>query len=277
MVGAVNKPLISIITVCLNNLKELKQTLSSVFIQDFHNYELIVIDGCSTDGTQEYLSHLESKGSRIRYISEKDQGIYDAMNKGIRLAHGSYTIFLNGGDLFASEKTLSHVAQSLSSGNAPDLIYGDSIIEYPNSKNYQKTASPLVEIYKGMPFVHQSMLISTNWLKSHPFELRYKIAADYDLVCKAFAEGLKFKHVDATIARYQTGGLSDIKRLHTISEFKEIALRYLPNKFRTKCYYILRGNYERFAINIKKLLPKNVSLWLAHLKSQKLNAMRSIK
>ena len=110
----------TIITVVLNGLEQLKFTMDGVLKQKFTDYEYVIIDGGSQDGTVEFLEDMTMKDSRIRYISEKDTGIYNAMNKGLRLAQGDYVMFLGAGDVFCDEHTLETVAQYLKY----DVIYG---------------------------------------------------------------------------------------------------------------------------------------------------------
>ena len=92
---------ISIITICLNEIGTIEKTCESIIEQSYDNYEWIVIDGASNDGTIEYLSNFQDR--ILHFVSEKDEGIYDAMNKGIKLSSGKYVIFLNGGDYFSQK------------------------------------------------------------------------------------------------------------------------------------------------------------------------------
>ena len=117
-------PLISIITVTFNAEKVIGKTLSSIRQQTFKDFEYIVIDGASKDLTLKLVNQAEIPGTKI--ISEPDKGLYDAMNKGLRLAKGKYVIFLNAGDTFYSPETLAHYASQAEKDK--DIIYGDTII-----------------------------------------------------------------------------------------------------------------------------------------------------
>ena len=113
-------PIITIVTVCLNNKDMLKKTVCSVKAQDYPHIDYLVIDGASTDGTRDFLSNERI----LRWISEPDSGIYNAMNKGIRMAKGDWVIFMNAGDTFVTSDTISKI---FSQGQEADVIYGDVV------------------------------------------------------------------------------------------------------------------------------------------------------
>ena len=122
-------PLISIITVNLNNLEGLRKTMKSVFEQSWQEFEYIIIDGGSSDGSSEFI---EAKKDKIDYwVSEPDKGIYDAMNKGIKAANGEYLLFLNSGDWFCNEKVLENVFDKL---GTCDVLYGNMIKVFPDGR-----------------------------------------------------------------------------------------------------------------------------------------------
>lgn len=118
-------PMFSIITICYNAASDIERTLQSVVAQTYRNIEYIVIDGASTDKTLDIISKYSAEVSQM--VSEKDGGLYDAMNKGLSLATGEYVCFLNAGDSFFEEKTLEKIVQGLD-GSTPDLIYGDTAL-----------------------------------------------------------------------------------------------------------------------------------------------------
>src|SRR5690606_3965772 len=118
-------PLISIITVNLNNLEGLKRTMASVFNQTYQNFEYLIIDGGSSDGSKEYI---EANADKISYwVSEPDKGIYNGMNKGIKKARGEYLLFLNSGDHFVEQKVLEDNHHFL---NDSPIIYFDVLVRY---------------------------------------------------------------------------------------------------------------------------------------------------
>src|SRR5690348_5936351 len=117
-------PRLSLITINLNDLQGLRKTLDSIFTQTFTDYEYIIIDGGSTDGSLEEIK--KSQDKLVYWTSEKDEGIYNAMNKGIVKAKGEYTLFMNSGDYLYSEDTLNKVFEN---ANNEDLIYGDAMVD----------------------------------------------------------------------------------------------------------------------------------------------------
>lgn len=216
------KPLLSIITINLNNLEGLKKTMRSVFGQTWQQFEYIVIDGGSTDGSKAYI---ESNGNQIEYwVSEKDSGIYNAMNKGIQAATGKYLLFLNSGDFFINEEVLM---ESFNFLNSYELIYFNiQVSEGANTfiKSYPK------ELYFSY-FVHESLPHPATFIKSTLFKKiglydeSLKIVADWKFfilsVCKFNASYLQ---VDMTLSTFSLDGLSSYPESREIikHEKKEI-------------------------------------------------------
>lgn len=174
-------PLFSIITVCFNAAGCIGRTAASVRGQLFDGYEYLVIDGASTDGT---LDVVRNSGVRCdRIVSEPDSGIYDAMNKGIAAARGEYLIFLNAGDSFFSENTLSDVAEMVKRDN-PDIIYGDTAIvdadgAFVAMRRLRPPARLRFESFRmGMTVCHQAF-----WVRraiAPCYDLSFRFSADYD-------------------------------------------------------------------------------------------------
>jgi putative colanic acid biosynthesis glycosyltransferase len=141
---------LSIITVTLNNCDGLKKTAQSITYQTFKDFEWIIIDGNSTDGTKKFLKNCEAN-----IISETDDGLYDAMNKGMKRAKGQYLLFLNAGDIFASASTLDNIYNQ--ANDDTDFIYGDALEIY-HGRDIYKHARPHEFALSGMFTHHQSML-----------------------------------------------------------------------------------------------------------------------
>jgi len=202
---------VSIITVCYNAAPMLKETIESVGNQQGCSMEYIVIDGGSTDET----SMLLRQYSNIitRWISEPDKGIYDAMNKGVRMAIGEYCLFLNAGDTFASNDVLSEI---FSSHRFVDVIYGDVIKEI-NGLNVIVPAHRFENSHR-MCFCHQSVLTSRKQLLLHPYDTKYKMSADFKFYKILFLSGCSFEHVALPIAKFDTNGISNRKRSAGLAE-----------------------------------------------------------
>lgn len=195
-------PLFSVVTVTLNNLDSLQKTDDSLKQQSFTNYEWIVIDGNSHDGTQNYL-----KTTKANWLSEKDSGIYDAMNKGIDRAQGDYIIFMNAGDSFADKKILAILGSAIQTNNSPDFIYGDAL-EILNGHTVLKKSRSHRKINQGMFTHHQAMIYSRTLLDDREYDTAYSIAADYDLTLRLLKEVRKVTYLPHPICLFESGGIS---------------------------------------------------------------------
>lgn len=222
-------PKISIITVNLNNLEGLKKTAESVFNQSFKDFEFIVIDGNSTDGSKEYITKIST--NLTHWISESDTGIYNAMNKGIRLAKGDYVYFLNSGDIFYATSTLEEVADKMQANL--DLYYGDLIYNWSNKQeviSFPKTLSFIFFIADNIN--HQACFIKKSLFNDISYyNENYKIISDWEFLIYAVCKKeISYKHLDMLISIYDTLGIStDIKnRKAIIADKKEVIQKYFP-------------------------------------------------
>jgi glycosyltransferase involved in cell wall biosynthesis len=198
-------PKVTVITVVYNAVSLIETTIRSVLEQDYPNLEYIVIDGGSDDGT---LTIIESYRDRISYsISEPDNGIYDAMNKGIAHTSGTWINFMNAGDSFVDRHILSQVFNEIASDT--DIAAGGiHYIENDGSKVY-KPARGLEYRFHGMFCYHQAMLTKTALMKEYLFNTVFKIAADYDFVLKCAHKNKQFQFFDYPIANHRFGGVSE--------------------------------------------------------------------
>ena len=215
---------LSIITVSKNAENTIGKTIKSVLNQIYSNYEYIIIDGESTDNTKSVINSYETafieKGVDFRTVSEKDDGIYNAMNKGIRMARGVWVIFMNANDCFYSDNTLQVVFGG-QYGNNVQCIYGDTI-NHKNGVDYFKRAYPIDTIYYKAPFIHQALFCRKTVLERYMFDERYLYAAEYDQFLRMYLEGISFKHVDIIIARFDMSGVSQNKSKDVFEEWKII-------------------------------------------------------
>lgn len=219
---------ITIITICFNSKKFIEKTIQSVLTQTYHNYEYIIIDGGSSDGTKEVILRYADKLSF--WCSEKDNGIYDAMNKGIKKATGDWINFMNSGDCFASERVLEEVSKSMKMDKI-NVIFGDVESNRIQGLRYIKAKS--IDILPhDIPFCHQSVFVRSKIMKKTPFDTTYKIAADYNLFYHLYFDYGKesflyipksFAVVDATDSLSQSRKYSCwIEYLRIRSEHKDI-------------------------------------------------------
>lgn len=200
-----NLPLISIITVVRNNRIGIVKTLDSALLQTYPNLEIIVIDGASTDGTREII---ESYSYRIStFVSEPDKGVYDAMNKGIRLSHGDFVNFMNSGDTFHTPDAIGqmHLEQVKDSNT---IVYGDVSVTYYDGTYREKPAEFFKTSmkFKGIGICHQTIFFPGHELRKHQYDLSYRIAADYALTYYMWKAGTQFLYREVIVADYEWGG-----------------------------------------------------------------------
>lgn len=212
--------LFSIITTCRNAEDCIEKTIRSVLMQDFRDFEYIIMDGLSEDDTlsiaESFRSDFEKAGIPYRIYSERDHGIYEGMNHAVAHAEGEYVNFMNAGDLLTDRHTLSGVATAISSFPNCDLYYGDSFaVEFGRTYHYIKDLSL---IKRKMPFSHQSVFASRELLQKNPFKESYRIGADYDFLLTAFLENRSFHDLSIPVCTVSLDGLSSVDLLHTFME-----------------------------------------------------------
>lgn len=195
---------ISVITVCYNAEKVIEQTMQSVLNQSYVDIEYIIVDGASTDGTMNFVNEYAAD-IRVRYISEPDNGIYDAMNKGIRLATGDYLEFLNAGDVFVSDGVVKSVVQKIEE-NPADVMYGDIIYEYPDKTTsirvYGQFCSSLFYYLLGDCINHQAIFAKRECFEKYIFNTEYRICADREWMMRIKKDGKNFRALNLLICKY---------------------------------------------------------------------------
>jgi len=203
---------ISVITVCYNSAETIAHTLQSVRGQTYGNVEHIVVDGGSTDNT---LMVVAVEGSHVtKLVSEKDNGIYDAMNKGIRIATGDVVAFLNADDFYKDADVLAEVALAMQTEQL-DALYGDVEFFRPGQQNV------VVRRYNSRRFT--AGRLGWGWMPAHPalfvrrvlferygtFRTDYRIAGDFEFIARVFRHPeLRHRHLPESLVRMQTGGIS---------------------------------------------------------------------
>ena len=241
-----NKPLVSIITVVYNGEEFIDATIQSVINQTYDNVEYIFIDGGSTDGTLDIIKRYED---RIDYwVSEKDAGIYDAMNKAITITSGDWVNFMNAGDTFYNNNTLKNLFK-VSNFNDINILYGHHEVRYPHKKRIAR-AGNIADIWKASQFSHQSVFISSRYHKMHPYNTCIKITADFAFFYNAYVNNAKFQYKDDVISSITSGGVSDIKRVDGILEMWMVQEKSNKVNF----YYIFRILKEMLKEKVKKRL-----------------------
>lgn len=202
------QPFYSLITVVFNDLAGLKETADSIARQDCPDFEWIVIDGGSTDGTPEYIAGL---GARVaKWLSEKDTGIYDAMNKGIHLSSGTYTVFMNAGDAFRDRSTLQHVKDRLATRSPrPDVLFGGATLILRNGREVYRSPRDIhAYLWHGLPAYHQATYYLSSRLKSTRYDTAYRICGDYYIVAKLYLQGIQPSYLDRSLVNFRVGDTS---------------------------------------------------------------------
>lgn len=197
--------LITVISVSFNCENMVNKTIESLASQTYKDFEYLVVDGKSLDKTVEKIEEYHSLFKNMRVISEKDSGIYDAMNKGVSNARGKYIFFLNFGDCLHDEDVLINMAKKMKS-NA-DVYYGD--IEKNDTEIIQKNKATLFNcIYREYMICHQSIFSKRDLLLKYPFDLGFRLCADRDWLIKVLYDDYKIEYCNYLICRYDTTGIS---------------------------------------------------------------------
>ena len=252
----------SIVVVSLNTKSDFLKTINSILKQTIKNYEIIVIDGDSKDGTKEEIFRMKNIISK--FLIEKDKGIYDAMNKGIKLAQGEWSIFLNSGDKFFDNSLLSQINEV--DIKKYDIIHGNTVIKnnflsyIAKSKNFNRKTLL-------MPFCHQSCFIKTNIMKENMFNLDYFLSSDFNLFHQLYLQKRVFHKIDKFISIVIAGGLADREREKVFNENQTILKqKYNKNYF---LYFSLYRIYYSINKLIKFFLPTKIWFLILRIKYRK--------
>ncbi len=225
------RPRLSIVTVVFNNVRHIERTLESVIRQTYPHIEYIVIDGGSTDGTMDLIRKYADQITCL--VSEKDRGIYDAMNKGLALATGDYVLFMNSGDELYQPETVANV---FTSAPDADIYYGETemIDEKGNSLGQRRHAAPEVFTWRsfryGMCISHQAIYIRRSI--TGPYDLTYELSADIDWIIRAAKKATRIVNARQYVAKYLIGGMSKKRHWQSLKERFSIFTKYyglLPN------------------------------------------------
>ena len=248
-----HSPLVSVITVVINSANCLESTIESVLGQTYRNIEYIIIDGGSTDGTVEII---RKYNDRIAYwLSEPDTGIYDAMNKGTVLASGEWVLFMNAGDIFYESDTVTNIFSR--NYEEADFIYGNNEIIYSRDLSVIRKALDIRELWKGMIVNHQCMFVKRSLMQKYPFNLEYKIGADYDFIYSAYMDKCNFYNSGIVIASTAQGGYSDLNVIPNIKEQWSIVRKH-DASIKVDLYYVWLILCAFMKNLMKAILPKRI-------------------
>lgn len=235
------KPILSVITIVYNNVKDIERTMLSVLNQTYTGIEYILVDGLSNDGTLDLIKKYQSRIAKL--IIEKDEGIYDAMNKGLALATGDYVIFMNSGDEFYDVDT---VAAVFASADDADIYYGETemIDSDEQSLGQRRHKAPKQFSWRGfnlgMSISHQAIYIKRSLIE--PYDRKYQLSADIDWIIRAAKKAKKIVNVNRYVAKYLVGGMSKTKHRQSLAERFDIMKRHyglVPTVFN---HFIIAAN-----------------------------------
>lgn len=221
-------PKFSVITVTYNAAAVLEDTIQSVITQTYHHVEYIIVDGGSTDGTLDIVAQYRDRIATI--VSEPDKGLYDAMNKGMRLATGDYLCFLNAGDSFHEDDTLQSIAHSLTGSALPDVIYGQT--ELVDSEGHfvrmRRLSAPEHLNWKsfrqGMLVCHQAFFAKRTL--AEPYDLRYRFSADFDWCIRVMKRAQTLHNTHLTLIDYLEEGMTTRNRRASLRERFRIMVKH---------------------------------------------------
>ena len=214
---AINRsPRVSIVTVCFNAATTIQNTVQSVRVQTYGCLEHIVVDGGSTDGTQDLVA--KHNGRISKFVSEPDEGIYDAMNKGIRMADGEFVAFLNADDMYADERVISDVVAAAEAGDV-DAVYGDLL--YVRREDTRR----VVRYWKAGEYLPGAFRLG--WVPPHPtffcrrsvyekfgaFDVNYRLAGDFELMLRFLEKNrIRVAYIPRPLVRMRVGGRANTVR-----------------------------------------------------------------
>lgn len=250
---------ISVITINYNNSEGLLKTIKSVVNQSYNNIEFIIIDGGSNDASLNFIKNYQKE---INYwVSEKDEGIYDAMNKGVLVAKGDYIIFMNSGDTFYNKRVIEDF---INLNPTEDIIYGNIFIKYLNGESKIKKMPEQLTVGNSYNFTitHQAIFHKASLFTEKKYSTKYKLISDWIFYNEAiFLDSASYKYVDLVIANYKSGGISSNVKLAEIERKK-----YLEGN-QSKLFFQLLNEFHK--INLINESLQNIVFIKLYLRSIK--------
>ena len=245
-----HNPKFTIITVTYNAGKVLEKTIQSVISQSYRNVEYIIVDGKSKDNTLKIADLYKEWIHNL--VSEPDKGLYDAMNKGIRLATGNYLCFLNAGDKLHDENTLQRIVDSLKEKTQPDVLYGETAIvdENGNFLHMRRLSTPQELNWKsfrqGMLVCHQAFFAKRELAVQEPYLLDYRFSADFDWCIRIMKKAKCLHNTRLTIIDYLNEGMTTQNHKASLKERFRIMVKHYGwiSTVIHHCWFVIRLFYK---------------------------------
>lgn len=249
--------LFSIITVTFNSKKFLTETIKSVLSQDYPDFEYIFVDGGSTDGTLEIIKAFASQDSRIRWVSEPDNGISDAFNKGILLAKGDIVGIINSDDTYTSG-VLAVVAKTFEVDSSIDVLHGDMLRFKGDVPLYRLKPAPVDNrIWHDMPLNHPTTFVRHQvYGEIGLFKTDLKVAMDYEMILRLYLAGCHFHYIERVLANMRYGGASDESFLAARREVFAVTVAAGYPRWRAAGWFVVKAG-----MNITKNLLRKFGLY----------------
>lgn len=265
----------SVITICWNAANVIEETILSIINQEYEDYELIIIDGKSSDNTLEIVNNTLKRSnfpsSKIHILSERDNGVFDAMNKGVKIAKGDYVIFMNCGDSFYNKSVLYNFSKAIDQGENGDVYYGNTLMSFYEGRGIFHD-DETIHRNAIMPFIHQSAMTKHDILLKHPFDLTYRICADFELYHWMREQKYHFIHNDFIVSCYDAKeGLSENNpllirlekdRVQRLDKNKNYWLRKIMYSFTIGLIQPIKNVAPRWVLNIYFRRKKKYIQWL---------------
>jgi glycosyltransferase involved in cell wall biosynthesis len=262
--------LVSVITVCLDAEEHLRETMDSLLAQTYGDLEYIVVDGGSTDATLDIVREYEPLfGERMRWVSEPDDGLYDAMDKGIAMARGGLIGILNASDLLSPE-AVQRAVETLAAHPEAGVVFGDTCnIDGLGAVALERPAPPEITrevMMRGMLVCHQSMFVTAEtYRKLGAYDTRYRILADYEFVMRCVQAGVVFANAHANLSSFRLGGVSGSSDRRFDRELTTIRISYGANPVAQWALYLKHG----ISIALYGMLKRSPAFLRAYEKRQR--------
>jgi len=231
---------ITFVTVVYNGKKLLEKTICSVLNQTCSNIEYIVVDGASTDGTTDIIRKYDSSISA--WVSEKDNGIYHAMNKAAVMATGDWICFLNCGDVLVDEHVVQKIVDAMNKLSDVDIYYGNILVN-TKGRMIERIAPEPCNKHR-MYFCHQSAFIKTKLIQKLPYDETYKMSADFKFFKQCYYLSYKFHHLNFPIVIYDLSGISNTNRAIGLNENIRV-IKEMDRHFQ-KYFFLLRSYFTLY-------------------------------